>query len=173
MEGREKHVSAAHVDGLTLVSRENLDVGAHALENRRANEADFVAKEFGLKTIELTPVTVARDVDIDPAEGTLIGMVHGLGGEDRSRADAPDGLRAAVVTERVFHVEGLEELEHRGRLAARQDQAVHAREDLFVANLDEFGARGLDVRPVRRNRSLQGQHADPRFPFHSYSCSLI
>ena len=87
MKRRNQHVGLAAEDGRTIDLGQNLDVGPYLFHHRGANEhrpdrrsgleaallrtADF---EVGLEGVDLAPVAVAANDDIDSGEAHLIGL---------------------------------------------------------------------------------------------------
>ena len=104
-----------------------------------------------LEARDLPTERVALDREVDQAEPLAVEHDHaGAGAEDRRRERA-DRLVEAVQAHQAHH---------RGRLAARDDQAVEAVELLRQAHLDPLDAEATQHRDVLAERSLQCEDAD-------------
>ncbi|MCO5556195.1 hypothetical protein L7F22_009739 [Adiantum nelumboides] len=150
---------------------EHLDVTAGLLDPRRPDEhrVHRVAGEtgelqVGLEGVDLPAEGVAPHDDVEPAELVLVGssVQDLLGQQDHAGTRAVRGQAVAQPgAQRLQELERVEQLGHRGRLAAGQDDAVHHGQLGRTADRHGLGARRGQRRHVLADVALQGQHTDP------------
>jgi hypothetical protein len=152
-------------------SAEHLNPRSDALDNRGSDEDTIESpdpeawgQDRALEGVDLAPVAVAPDDEIDPAEGPLVRpAVDDLGGEqDHPRAGAEDWqVVRDQPSQRLPQPGGLDEERHRGRLPARQYEGVDAVEISRPSDLDRLGAEPVEYSPVLPDVALEGEDPDP------------
>ena len=162
--GREQ-AALPQDDGPVLVRGEHVDIGAHVLDPRSADEhtahrvVDPVDVHVGLERIHLSAVGVATDGDVHQRKQRLA-VEHALA-ITIIPAHAEDGhavLRA--FPQRIHQLARMRQLRDRRRLTARDHEAIDVRELRHLPDLDRDGARGREDADVLAEITLQGEDAD-------------
>ena len=155
-----------HQDRIALVSRQHACAVPHAPDDGGADEDGFhisgrcAGLEFRFRrdardtAIDLPPVGVALDADIDEPQALLRGARNLVGQQDRAGAGSEDGPPPAELAQRLHQVLFTQQLEHGGALAAGNDQAVQVFEVGCAAHLHSRGPGSLGRLDVRVEISL-------------------
>lgn len=172
---RGDHVPALlHPNRISIVSSENLALGANAQDFRRAYEDCLHLVCTHLKprdlTINLAAVGVTLDVDIDKIEAGLHGAAHRVSQQDRTSARSEDGLAGGELAQRLGQVFDVEQLEHSGALAAGHDEAVTGVQLLRGADFNRPSPGALYGLAMSLKITLQGEYTDS---FHVFKAGLI
>src|SRR6185437_5419727 len=129
MESGCQEVTAPDQSREAIARGQRLDARSDRPDARRANENHLqwaACKRGGRREncrIDLPAIGVALHRDVECAEGWL-GRRFNVPGEQDGPGAGAEGWRAAdIILEKLEEPAALEELEHGGRLAARQDQA--------------------------------------------------
>ena len=168
MERGDEQPSLAREHRVAVDLREDLDARTRILDPRRADEdgahgllaGDDV--EVGLEAAHLAPERVPPHVEV--AEREMVAVEHdhpGAGAEDR-RLEPAQRLVDPVQPHQPAD---------RGRLAARDDQAVEPVELLRQPHLDRLGAEAPQHRRVLAEVPLERQDADAQRLLHGAKCS--
>ena len=170
MERRGHDIALAHGHDAAVVQlRQDIDVVADALDDRRPDEdgVDRTVAEHGhcelrLEAFELSPEGVALDRDVEQREDGRVAVGDLLRQQDHAGAGAEDRRALArQVEDRLAQPPAVDELAHRGALAAGQDQPAEPLEVLGQANGDRLDAELPEDRDVLGERALDGENADP------------
>ena len=153
-----------------IVGCEDLDVGAHRVDPRRANEDSRHAShtlnvEFGLETRDLSAVAVASHRGVQHAVTPLIAAtIKDFAGEqDEPGARAQDRqLLFELEGQSVLHTRGHEQVGDGGGLAPGHHERVDRLELFGRADLDDVSAQGFEHRGVFAHVALQRQDANAR-----------
>lgn len=158
--------------GLALMLREDGDTGSDFFYDGATNEDHFewfLLERTGTKedvTGKLATIAIAENGHIQKFEGILRGVFHVRGQEDGAGAGTEDGVAVCrKSTDGVVKPLFLEELELRGAFAAREDQAVAAREVSDSADFDGVYAELVEHGGVRLEVTLDSEDADFHNPF--------
>src|SRR4029450_3518568 len=134
MERGDEEPTLPEQDRIAVELGENFDPFADVGDARGADEASpeglllVCERKVRLEARDLTPVGVAVDADVDLADEAS--AAH----QDHSGAGAEH--RALKVSQRLFEGVKPDQPADRGRLAARDDEAVEAHEMIRLAHLD-------------------------------------
>src|SRR3954447_19037226 len=151
MERGGEQRTLAHEHRMPVVRREDLDVVAGALDDRRADEdaverrIELVDRQVGLEAVDLTPERVAADVDVEHAEALLVGaaVTYALRQEDETRTCAEHGQAVADAgLDGRVQGRGLQQHRHRRRLTAGHHQRVDLLEVAGGTDLAGLSAEG-------------------------------
>jgi hypothetical protein len=152
---------------LAGMARENGNAGTDAFDNGATDENHFEGILFQSARAEeniagkLAAVAVAEDGHVEKAERGLRRIVDVAGEEDCACTSAEDGVTGAgEFPDGVVQAFFAEELELRGGLATGKDQAVAGFEIVDGADLDSFGAEGLQSGGVGGEVTLNSENAD-------------
>ena len=166
VEGGRHDAALAHEHGVILVPGEHLDGRSHRLDPRRPDEhaverrVEAVDVEIGLEAVELAPVAVALDGDVEGAEAALVGSaVVDLGGQQDHPGARPEHRQAVGEPglELVEQTARGEQRGHRRALAARHHERVEAGEVGGAADLWRVDAEVSERAAVGAERPLQRQ----------------
>ena len=128
MEGCSHATALPDDDGILVFGAKNLNPGANALDLGRPDEDHFnryvAEKTFADGAVDLTPVGVAANADVDGAESDLSGILDFLCEEDCAGASAEGGL-AVHEFPQLLETSFTEEFEKRARLTTGDDEAVN------------------------------------------------
>ena len=114
-----------------------------------------------LEAVDLPPVGVALDFDVEHADERLIASDDAFGQRDEAGAGAPDGdAGVGEAPDRAGEAVETEKAVERRRLAAGDDQPVEAVEVLGETHAAGLGAQLFQPRSVLGEVSLQGEYAD-------------
>ena len=108
--------------------------------------------QLGFEARDLASVRVPVDLDVDEPEVPAVE-------QDHPRARTEDG--ALEPSDRLLQTVQPHQPGDRGRLAARDDEAVEAVELLGQADLDRVGTEPAQYGHVLAEIALQGQNSDP------------
>ncbi len=165
MEAGDPGPPLARQHRMPVVLREDLHGRAGRLDARSPDEhprkaaaAERGHVEHRLERVALTPVRVAADRDVDPAERALVGAAveHVTREEDHPGAGAEH--REAVVEapgQRGADAGRVEQPADRGRFAARDHDRIQRAEILGNPHLDGVRAEGLERLTVLPERPLE------------------
>src|SRR5690606_13871253 len=150
---------------------EHLDAWPGLLDPRRTDEhrmerpaRDALDLEIGLEGVDLPAEGVAAHRDVERTERALPlgGVEQPAGEQDHPRARAVRGQPALDRgPQRLEQLEGVEQLDDRGRLPARQDDPVDPRKVLRVTHPHRAGPRLLERSEVLAHVALHREDADP------------
>src|SRR6266516_6845754 len=175
VERRGQQLSLANHDNLTGGGtrghgRERRRRGADRLDPRRADEHGMqrpafepVDREVGLERVNLPSERIPAHRHVDPAERLLLVRPadETVGEQDHARTGAEDRQTVRYpFPQRFDEVERPGELDDRGRLAARQDQAVDACQLVRAPDRDGPRARGTQYVQVLAPVALQREHTN-------------
>jgi hypothetical protein len=171
VEGCGEKVALADEDREVVAGGQGFDLGAGAGDAGGADEdhLEWAAGEFrgGGEDggVQLAPVGIAFDGDVEGGEGDLGGILDVIGEEDGSSAGSEGGDGTDEGREGVEEAVALEKFEHGGGFAAGDDEAVDTGvavggEEL-VGGSDESGgdAEGGEGLGMGLIGSLEGQDA--------------
>lgn len=127
VERRRHRSSLPHRDRILSLGCDHLHAGPHALDLGCADEHHFQRRpsknSFPDRAVNLPPVSVAADTDVERTQPRLVGIGHFLRQHDGARA----GTKCGFQSDEFFQFrEALfpEDLQERSRLASRDDEAV-------------------------------------------------
>jgi len=164
VEGGDQMATLLSEDGISVIGGEHLNGGAGGADDGSANEDRFEVPEGGREIddagIELAAVGVALDFDIHEPERLLFRGGDVRREEDGSGAGAEDGLGLAVSAERLKEIFAMEDFEHGGAFASRQDEAVGRVHFSGGADLDGLCARCFQRAHMPIVVPLQGEDSD-------------
>src|SRR6266516_1312396 len=164
MEGSDEQPSLARQHRMAVDLREHLDVGSRLLEPRRPDEDSFerlvavTDVEIRLEAAHLAAERVAPRPVVAEAEVVAVE-------DDHPGARAED--RAAEPAHRLVEAVQPHEPADRGRLPARDDQAVEPRQLLGEPDLGRLRAESPQDGGVLAEVPLQGENADPERLLHA------
>src|SRR5271157_5461759 len=176
VEGRGHHASLSHQDRIVIALRQNFNPFTDAFNARRANEdhlqriAAQRAGSLDNAGVDLAPIRVAADCDIDRIETRLIRILHLFGQHDRARASA-EGRLAVHELVKLSEASLVEQLEEGGGLAAGDHQAVNFVELLGLAHQYNFRAEFFQSAAMCIEITLQCEDADVHE--NALRCSLF
>src|SRR5262245_2463105 len=154
---RHQDAALAQQHGLAVELGKHVDVRSHLRDPRRADEDASqrplvtVEVEVGLEARHLAAIGVARDLEVDHTEVVAVE-------QDHPRTGAEDGPRKPP--DRILESVQPDEPHDRGRLSARDDQAVEPVELLRLAHFDRLRAKPAQHRRVLAEVPLYRQDAD-------------
>ncbi len=127
---RDDPTGLLSVGGLTEYAyprTDRLDPGGADEDRFDRGTVDAVDVHPGFEGLGLPPESVAADCHVDPADGLLAvdTVEDALGQQDHPRAGSVYGKAFAdVLAQRLHEAVARRELDHRGRFAAGDDQAL-------------------------------------------------
>ncbi len=168
MESGGHYVSLPNQGGEAFAPCEHLYSRPGLNDARRSNEYHFKRAarkrcfrgDYG--RINLAAIGVALHCCIQHTQAALNRIANIARKENRSGAGSEDRVLLTVLFERIKEVPLLEELQHRGGFAARQDKRVEARELLRFAHVNRLGPGFDQSLGMGRVVSLNCQHANAR-----------
>jgi hypothetical protein len=167
MKGGREKIVFLNQRRLAGMSGKNVDTRTNAFDNWATDENHFEGILFQSARAEeniagkLAAVAVAEDDDVEKAERGLGWIVDVSGEEDRARTSAEDGVTfVSKFADSIVQAFFAEELELRGGFASGKDQAVAGFEIVDGADLNGFGAEGLQSGSVCGEVTLNSEDAD-------------
>src|SRR5665213_2630268 len=173
MERGNQVTALLHKHRTSMITGEHMNTRAGAANDGGADEDGFdvafagALLKFGIglnprhPAVELAAIAIALDGHIDNAETFLRRVLHLRREEDGSGAGTEHRLALREFQQRLPEVHVIQELEHGGALAARNNQAVNRVQFPGRADLHGVGAGALKGLFMRFKIALQRQYADP------------
>src|SRR5262245_28519297 len=169
MERGRDHVPLADRDDPPVVEAgEDVDVGAGPVDDRGPDEdavdrlvAQHRNRQIGLERVQLATERVPLDGHVEERQDGLV-AIGDLAGEDDHPSTSAEDRRAArgEVQDRAPQAPAVDQLPHRGRLAARDDQPGDPVQVGRQAHGDAVDADRLERREMLAERPLQRQDSD-------------
>src|SRR6267142_1922178 len=166
----DQHTTLPGHDGLAAVLGQHLDTRTHASDPGRPDEHHLelnriLVEPHGagrLERLALPAVGVSLDGDVDQPERELLGALDLARQDDETRARAEDRLtRAVELLQRGHEIPRIHELEQGRGLTTRHDEPIDPVELARLADLDRLDPALLERPGVKREVTLEGEHADP------------
>ena len=166
VEGSGHRSSLANSYGIGSLGGENFDAFTHVRDLRSADENhlerhffQFALKisdelSFANRAIDLTPVCIATDSDVERTQSGLGGVLNLGGQQDRSGAGAEGRLRAHKIPE-LLETLLSKKLQKCPRLASRNHKAIDVVELLRFSNQDYLGTEFFKAAAVGVEIPLQ------------------
>jgi len=178
MESRGKKAPGAHQGGKAVAGREDFHIRTSP-GNPGSPDEDHLegpAREGGLglenRRIDLTSICIPLDSDIERSQGLLCRMLNVLGKQDSPGAGAKGWNLCNERLKNVKEVIPFEELQHRGRFAARHNEARHGwcavGQDEVARHSNEFRSRPKNAKGLGMGfkSPLQGEYANCKWSGH-------
>src|SRR5437588_10871753 len=177
MESGHYVASLLHQDWIALVSRQHARAFSDAADDGGPDEDSLhsarrgagleirFGRDAGDAAIDLPAVGIALHSDVDETQAFLRRAGDFVGQQDGSGAGAEDGPLAAELPQRLHQILLAQQLEHRGALAAGDDQAVQAFQVRGGAHFHHGGAGARGRFGMRLEIALQRKHS---YAFHGY-----
>ena len=157
---------------VTVIPHQHLGAVSDAANNGGADEDCFhvagvrARLEVGLRSdagdtaVHLAAVGVAFHADIDEAETFLRRTRDFVSQKDCSGASAEDGASAAELAQGLHQVLFVQQLEHGGALASRNDQPIEPFQIGCRAHRSRLSSGALDGLGMRVEIALQREHSN-------------
>src|SRR5208337_976021 len=166
MEGGHEQFSLAHKDREAVALGENLDARSHARDARRADEDHLERVPRQLRGqrqdggVDLAAVRVPLHRGVQHAQAALLRMQHLARHQNATCAGGKTRRVGNKLAQPVKESMLFKKLEHGGRFASRQNQAVEALKLFRLAHQD-CACTGIGKSPrVCRVVALQGEQAN-------------
>ncbi len=172
-------------DRVIVEAGDNLNLGTGMLDERSPDEdrversdAQGLDRHVGLEGLDLPPVAVAPDPDIEGPEGDLVSpAVEDLAAQEDQPGAGGQGWHPAcqALPERHLEVEDTEQPAHGRRFTAGEHERVDIVQLGGGAYRHRLGAALAEGRKVFPDVALEGENAYPqdgRFPLSGRDCSV-
>jgi len=169
MECCEQYSPVSNKHRVAFVEAENftIEVFGSSFDDRRADKDSVKGrlerrqKQLGVEAVNLASIGVSSHLDVHDLQP--LRPFSSLSQQNGSRAGPED--RQAVSTgrsERIEEPATAGEILHRSAFAAGDDQSLDVLEVLRLPNSSGLHSAALETGDVKREGSLQGEHADGR-----------
>jgi|SRR5579864_568249 len=149
--------------GIAAFGGQNFDIAAQAGDFWRTNEHHLdwrsSKKTFANRTINLAPVGIAANADVESAEACLLGVLYFVCEEDRARTGTERRFFAHESFQ-LFESCFAEKFKKSAGFSTRNNQSVNFVELLGFLDEHNFGAEFFEPPAVSVEVPLQGQDAD-------------